>query len=488
MCMRVNLLTISFSLLLIAPYETQAQTPAITRHGVEANMKQSAALPFAARPPRSASAQSPLSNRLKKCNSPLLSRLMFAYGGIFAADTGKVRLPSNCFFRNEAEVRDFQRRAGVSSEVVGGVRIELQPDALRAFLAARAAARKEGLNITPRGANSARRSYADTVELWSNRVAAAITYWTRRGKLTKTQAERLRALSPDKQVAEVLALEERRIYFGNGFANTILQSVAAPGSSQHIMMLALDIDQYSDTRVRAILAKYGWHRTVKNDAPHFTYLGVAESTLPSLGLRREASDGGAFWVPIIKANSANPPAAGTTGGGGGKAGGKGDTTGDKPGATTAGNNFRATLSPHVVIVKAQKPLLSKLARLYFESSGELLHITSGYRTPEEQAKAMYNNIVAYGPARVVGTYGGSAAAIEIVDAYRQYSKSREKALAAMTKTIRGQVSRGVYISLHLVGRAFDIRLSSARIAILTKVVQSMGGQVVVEDNHYHAEF
>ena len=91
--------------------------------------------------------------------------------------------------------------------------------------------------------------------------------------------------------------EENDLYFSKDFRKSILYSVAAPGASQHIFLLALDVQQFGNPKVREILAKYGWFQTVKSDAPHFTYLGVAEENLPALGLRSEWIGGQKFWVP-----------------------------------------------------------------------------------------------------------------------------------------------------------------------------------------------
>ena len=62
-------------------------------------------------------------------------------------------------------------------------------------------------------------------------------------------------------------------------------------------MLALDVAQFGDARVRRILARHGWFQTVASDKPHFTYLGVAESDLPGLGLHSSQIDGQIFWTP-----------------------------------------------------------------------------------------------------------------------------------------------------------------------------------------------
>jgi hypothetical protein len=444
-----------------------------------------------------------LQTQLKQCGkNSLCLRLLAEYGGMFAANTHKVLLPPKNFLRGEGEIQLFQRRAGISSEMVGRVRVELQAQALKAFLAARKEARNRGLEITPRGTNSSRRSYADTVVLWRNRVNPALSYWVSRGRLTKIEAETLRSLSIDEQVTRVLALETKHIYFGTGFGKSILQSVAAPGASQHNFMLALDVDQYGNPQVRAILAKHGWFQTVRNDAPHFTYLGVNESALPSLGLTRDSSNGIPVWIPIIAIRRTSAVTEDKKEGPR-KAKSKTTTMGKEsevpddlekdqrnsvrpPVARAVPLN--GTIGAGVTIQTKMEPLLHSLTENYFEVSGGMLHITSGYRSPAAQARAMYHNILAYGRAHVLETYGGRAAAVEIIGAYRKNPGKESEAIEAMTKVILEQVSRGIYISRHMLGRAFDIRLGTANAPILREVVRNLGGRLAVEADHYHAEF
>lgn len=120
------------------------------------------------------------------------------------------------------------------------------------------------------------------------------------GRLSKTDAARLRALAPREQVPEILLLEQQGLFFSADFTKPILNSVAPPGASQHLSMLALDIRQSDNRKVRAILARHGWFQTIPLDLPHFTYLGVPESQLPSLGLKLVEQKGRPFWVPDLK--------------------------------------------------------------------------------------------------------------------------------------------------------------------------------------------
>jgi hypothetical protein len=226
-------------------------------------------------------------------------RVLEDYGAMFLADAS-VLPPPVCMFTSEAEVLKFQAEARPTAAMIGGARIELQPAAMNALLAAREEARASGMDITPRGGEeAARRGYDDTLRLWNTRFLPALTHWNKLGRLSKEQVLRLRNLSLRDQVREVLELEKSGIFFSKDFSKSILYSIAAPGTSQHIAMLALDVDQFMDERVRRILARHGWFQTVKSDLPHFTYLGLEETDLPSRGLRSVVFGKQLFWIPNI---------------------------------------------------------------------------------------------------------------------------------------------------------------------------------------------
>lgn len=226
-------------------------------------------------------------------------RVLHDYGAMFVgAET--VLPPPLCVFTNEDQVTRFQKAAGRAAATIGDAVIELQPAAMSALLKARAIARAAGLQISPRdGAEAARRSYADTVRLWNSRFLPALAHWTSAERLSAAQAERLRALPIHEQVPEVLELEREGIFFSKDLSKSVLYSIAAPGTSQHIAMLAFDANEFSDRRVREILANHGWFQTVLSDLPHFTFLGLQETDLPGRGLRNVEVDGQTFWIPDV---------------------------------------------------------------------------------------------------------------------------------------------------------------------------------------------
>jgi len=226
-------------------------------------------------------------------------RVLEDYGAMFLANK-KVTPPPVCVFTSDEQVMEFQERAGYSSEMIGFDQVELQPEAMKKLLKAREEAQKENLDITPRdGAEAARRSYEDSLHLWQTRFLPALDYWLTQGRLTAADVTRLKTLPLRDQIAEVLELEKSGIYFSKDLSKSILYSIAAPGTSQHIAMLAFDVNEFDNSRVREILQKHGWFQTVLSDLPHFTFLGLKEKDLPKNGLKRTEVDGQTFWIPNV---------------------------------------------------------------------------------------------------------------------------------------------------------------------------------------------
>jgi hypothetical protein len=232
-------------------------------------------------------------------NDHVARRVLHDYGAMFLG-IEEILPPPVCIFTSESEVNEFQKAAGRAAATLGDDVIELQPAAMAALLKARAVARAERLDISPRdGAEAARRNYTDTVRLWNSRFLPALDHWQELGRLSQAQTDTLRSLPIAEQVSEVLALEKDGIFFSKDFSKSVLYSIAAPGTSQHIAMLAFDANEFLDPRVREILADHGWFQTVLSDLPHFTFLGLKEDELPVRGLRSEEVNGQRFWIPDV---------------------------------------------------------------------------------------------------------------------------------------------------------------------------------------------
>lgn len=226
-------------------------------------------------------------------------KLLREYGAVFVSQ-GDAVAPKTVLFHDQNELGRFQKSLNTQTEIIDGMEMTLQAPAMRALIAAIVEANGKGHTLTPRDTDSATRSYDDSVALWASRVEPALTHWVGKKKLRPEDAARIRALSPYEQVKEVLRLEqENKIYFAKDLAKSIIYSVAPPGTSQHLSMLAFDVKEFENSEIRSILAKHGWFQTVVSDLPHFTYMGVTEPKLKGLGLKKVKNAGRIFWIPDI---------------------------------------------------------------------------------------------------------------------------------------------------------------------------------------------
>jgi len=234
--------------------------------------------------------------------SPVEERLFAEYGAIFVTTATP---PPAIIFTDAAEVETFQSRLLVSRARIGDYEISLQAEAMAALIRAAAELNDHARQMTARAQDSGGRSYQDTLNLWNRNVTRGLEHWQTECRISAELADEVRRLAPLEQVSRILELEEsERLYFGTFFDRSILYSVAAPGASQHLSLLAFDVAEYQDTEVERVLGKYGWFRTVPNDLPHFTYLGQSEDRLPGLNLvrcQRQYNDRGySFWVPDLE--------------------------------------------------------------------------------------------------------------------------------------------------------------------------------------------
>jgi hypothetical protein len=222
-------------------------------------------------------------------------RVFKDYGAMYIADG--VKWPTKCVFSNEEEVTAFQRTVKAKTEVLGGTAVTLQEEAMEALLEARKHLNKRGLNVTPRGGFASKRSFTDTARIWSSRFEPGLKHWIGKRKLTPVQAEAARRLDIIAQVAQVIEWEENEWWFSTFFNRSIFSSVAAPGTSQHLSLLALDVSEFENNSVREVLNDHGWYQTIIDDTPHFTYIGRDEDDLPNHGLRAATRGGFTFWIP-----------------------------------------------------------------------------------------------------------------------------------------------------------------------------------------------
>lgn len=244
--------------------------------------------------------RSPLRDIASGISSPVEKRLFAEYGAIFATAATP---PPAIIFSNAGQVDEFQSSLRMERAVIGEHEFSLQAVALERLLAAVVGIAGRG-SISPRSADSGARSYQETVGLWTRNVTRGLDHWQELGRITTEHAQHIRELPPVEQVALILDLEDNaQLFFGTFFDRSILSSVAAPGASQHLSLLAFDIAEFQDPKAEDELGRHGWYRTVPNDFPHFTYLGFEQDALPDLGLMRINRAYGervyGFWIPDL---------------------------------------------------------------------------------------------------------------------------------------------------------------------------------------------
>ncbi|MCC6622353.1 MAG: hypothetical protein IT385_13910 [Deltaproteobacteria bacterium] len=147
----------------------------------------------------------------------------------------------------------------------------------------------------------------------------------------------------------------------------------------------------------------------------------------------------------------------------------------------------------VLLSPELRETIGKIAAIYHAKTKRTLEITSGVRTPERQAAAMYDKLRAGGS---LALYKRQSLVAPISKAYREGRRKKQPravVVAAMAEVIRGQVERGEFISRHLKGRAFDARsagLSGKQRGAFLAACREVGGvRVIVESRppHFHVE-
>jgi hypothetical protein len=233
---------------------------------------------------------------LSRVASAVELRLFSEYGAVFATTATP---PPRLVFSNADEVEAFQSGLLKKRAQVGDYSIELQAEAMDALLAA-----ASETSFSARADDSGGRSYDDTVRLWTRNVTRGLEHWLSAGRISRERAEQVLSVSAVEQIEVILKMEdEEQLWFGTFLDRSILYSVAAPGASQHLSLLAFDVAPYDDEVVEQTLGRHGWFRTVPNDLPHFTYIGYNRDRLTEVGLRVTERVYGerqyGFWVPDI---------------------------------------------------------------------------------------------------------------------------------------------------------------------------------------------
>lgn len=239
-------------------------------------------------------------------SDPLAARVLAEYGAMYAA-SDLVTVPAKCIYSNSQEVAAYQQTLKISVTEFAGNRIELQAAAAAALEAAQADAAAANIRLSPFDPPVAgRRDYNDSVRIWNKRLFPALDHWEGVGIIGADESFEMRNMPFVEQARKVLEWESRGYKFGTGRTKSIFASCSPPGTSQHLSLIAFDLLQYSDRRVREIMNRNGWYQTVIDDPGHFTFLGLPETQLPARGLKLVPAGGYAYWVPDIRSPSDVP--------------------------------------------------------------------------------------------------------------------------------------------------------------------------------------
>jgi hypothetical protein len=149
-------------------------------------------------------------------------------------------------------------------------------------------------------------------------------------------------------------------------------------------------------------------------------------------------------------------------------------------------------SGRVELSTSDNRILNRLAYLYYLWTVKKITVTSGTRTPREQAEAMNDNW--YYHRNQSTHYRNQGAEQEIRHAYDTAiasNLSRNARLDAMTAVIEDQVRHRTYISLHLTGRAVDVRtrdMLGDEKNVFYSLATHVGVRPLDEEDHYHLQF
>lgn len=183
--------------------------------------------------------------------------LLRAYGAAFVNQQPAIKLPPKVRFTSDLETKQFQTTLTMS-KVNNTSDCYLQKSAADAFHKARSLTEiplKSGY-----GASDCTRTFAANLRFW-------------------------RKYANDSTLAKVQ----------QGKETEILGTVAPPGASQHLWGLAIDLGVTNDVQIQA-LNQNGWFRTVENDIPHWTYLGLLKENLPQFGFKNKVVGGITYWL------------------------------------------------------------------------------------------------------------------------------------------------------------------------------------------------
>ncbi len=186
--------------------------------------------------------------------------LLRAYGAVFVNQDPSIKLPPKVIFTNELETQKFQSTFMIG-KVNGTNDCFLQKaaaDALNKAMSLQKFSLRSG-----HGGGDCTRSFATNLRFWQKYANKQTLLRVQTGKETR-----------------------------------ILGTVAPPGTSQHLLGLAIDLNVFNQAQRKA-LNENGWFQTVEYDVPHWTYLSWTPENLPKFGFKNKVIKGISYWLTPI---------------------------------------------------------------------------------------------------------------------------------------------------------------------------------------------
>lgn len=152
-----------------------------------------------------------------------------------------------------------------------------------------------------------------------------------------------------------------------------------------------------------------------------------------------------------------------------------------------------TLNNDVVLSAAITAKVKKVADKFYKETNKKITVTSGTRTAQSQAAAMYGKLAGGDQLTV---YSNQSAAKKIKKAYDDgvvAKKSKADIITEMKKVIDDQIKNGIYLSKHLKKGAIDVRskdMSSDEKEKFKKAAKGIATTIILETTppHFHLQF
>ena len=152
-----------------------------------------------------------------------------------------------------------------------------------------------------------------------------------------------------------------------------------------------------------------------------------------------------------------------------------------------------TLKSGVTLDKDIEKKVKKIADKYYELAKKDIVVTSGTRSSNSQASAMYGKASGGDELTVYKDKASAKVILNTYDAGVKAKKSKSEIIADIRDDIDEQIKKGKYISKHLKKGAVDVRsrdMSESGKTDLKKAAAGIASGIILETTppHFHLQF